>query len=489
MVESVLPGTAPLDGGFVIDTGSLTGRLHALQLYDDDDFLVEAVWRFVWSGLQNDEHVVVVCSRGHKATFEQRLWPRVPRAGEARCIILDAEETLARFMVGDMPDAVRFRTFVDALITDAHAQSARGQLRVYGEMVNLLWQSGRGGAALRLEELWQQAVAARGFTLLCGYVMGNFYRESHSQEFEHICHHHTHVMPTEAFALARDGDAARREIARLEQRARSLETELEDRRTLERRMRSASREARRLTEAARRGAGRDHPRAAEVKAFAEMLLVVLERDLPAPLHAVLTAAGLMRRDATANEARLDRIMSGVERALRMIAQLLDRTRAHLGMDADVSAPSSTPIDLASLVRGVVEKSRVAHPTRLIDVVSSPCVVGGNPDVLAQVIDTLLGNAVAHGDPSQPIRVTVAAEGRQRRVAVHNDGAPIDRANLPFLFDPEARGGRIGRGSDGLGLGLFVAQRAVAAHGGHLDVRSSKEAGTTFTMVLPAEAGL
>ena len=68
----------------------------------------------------------------------------------------------------------------------------------------------------------------------------------------------------------------------------------------------------------------------------------------------------------------------------------------------------------------------------------------------------------------------------------NAGPPIPREVLPHIFEPGRRGppGRGRKESSGLGLGLYIVQQIVLAHGGEISVRSSAEEGTTFTVSLP-----
>ena len=72
-------------------------------------------------------------------------------------------------------------------------------------------------------------------------------------------------------------------------------------------------------------------------------------------------------------------------------------------------------------------------------------------------------------------------GRDIAVTVHNEGTPISAASLPVLFEPFRRTVVRSERSKGLGLGLFISQQIIAAHGGHVEVVSSAERGTTFTV--------
>jgi two-component sensor histidine kinase len=104
------------------------------------------------------------------------------------------------------------------------------------------------------------------------------------------------------------------------------------------------------------------------------------------------------------------------------------------------------------------------------------------DRLAQVVSNLVGNAIQHGDGT-PITLTGQEQGDSVTLAVHNGGSPIPAEVLPFLFEPLARG-RAEGASHSIGLGLFIARAIVSAHGGDIQVSSSTNEGTTFTVRLP-----
>src|SRR6267143_937207 len=100
-------------------------------------------------------------------------------------------------------------------------------------MVDTLWREGQPQAAIRLEELWSDLGRARPFSLLCAYVMGNFFKEAHCEPFARICKAHDHVVPAESYSESDERDKRLRDISLLQQRARALETELKRRSELE----------------------------------------------------------------------------------------------------------------------------------------------------------------------------------------------------------------------------------------------------------------
>jgi PAS domain S-box-containing protein len=224
--------------------------------------------------------------------------------------------------------------------------------------------------------------------------------------------------------------------------------------------------------------------------FRETILGILGHDLRNPLSAILTTARLMaKRDPSkpTNPAQVERIVRSGERMYRMIEQLLDLTRARIAGGIPVRR-SPEPLAVAPIVGRIVDEIRGANPDRAIEFhVEEECAIRLDPDRFEQVVSNLLGNAVIHGDPQEPVTVRLESDATNGHVSlhVHNGGAPIDEGILPLLFNPFAvtTSRRTGSGA-GLGLGLYISERVVAAHGGEVKVRSTAGEGTRFTVSLP-----
>jgi signal transduction histidine kinase len=113
-------------------------------------------------------------------------------------------------------------------------------------------------------------------------------------------------------------------------------------------------------------------------------------------------------------------------------------------------------------------------------VEAGCLGEWDRDRLAQVLSNLLANAVQHSERGTPVTVTVSGTDAEATVSVHNLGEPIPTEVLPTVFDAFSSGSD----STGLGLGLYIAREIVLAHGGRIEVNSSRERGTVFTVTLP-----
>ena len=217
--------------------------------------------------------------------------------------------------------------------------------------------------------------------------------------------------------------------------------------------------------------------------FAEQLVGILAHDLRTPLQAVTMASHLLKRALPegSRSKPVERIASSTSRMGRMIEQILDLARCRLAGGIPIAR---APADLGDVIRGVVDELATAHPDRAIRCSVEPGLTGDwDADRLAQALTNLAGNALAHGSPTSPVQITARADGDRVVLEVHNDGNPIPADLLPVLFEPYRRG-RGTASSRGLGLGLFISDQIVRAHGGTLTVTSTAEDGTTFTVALP-----
>jgi PAS domain S-box-containing protein len=230
----------------------------------------------------------------------------------------------------------------------------------------------------------------------------------------------------------------------------------------------------------------DERRLQQAVEFEKQLVAIVSHDLRTPLGTMsLTAGTLLARDDLPEPARrgLTRIVSAVEQAARMIRDLLDLGRARLAGGIPIERRQ---VDLAPLAARLVEEHRAAWPGREIRLSVSGDTAGRwDPDRVAQALGNLVTNAAKYGAPGTPISVALEGSRDALRLSVHNVGDPIPADLLPTLFHPGARHAA-SRGDGGLGLGLFIVERIAAAHGGTVSVSSTREAGTTFTAVLPRD---
>lgn len=223
--------------------------------------------------------------------------------------------------------------------------------------------------------------------------------------------------------------------------------------------------------------------------FRDQLVAIVGHDLRTPLAVVLMAARLLQLRPTlapSDRTAVDRIIRQAERMSRMVHDLLDYSRLRLGQRLTIMRARC---DLAPIAADVVSALGVTHPNRALRLVVQGDTRGQwDTDRLAQVLSNLIANALAHGNPDSAVSVRVEPRKEEVLISVHNEGTPIPPDALGHIFEPFWRGGALldKRTSGGLGLGLFIVQEIVRAHGGTLGVRSSRSEGTTFSVALPRE---
>jgi PAS domain S-box-containing protein len=220
-------------------------------------------------------------------------------------------------------------------------------------------------------------------------------------------------------------------------------------------------------------------------AFEQQLVGIVSHDLRSPLNAIsLSAQALLRgEELTERQAKsVARLVAAAERATRMTRDLLDFTQARLGGGIPIDRKA---LDVHATVRQVLEEVQAAHPERVIDFRCSGDGQGAwDGDRLAQVVTNLVSNALTYSPPGTPVRVETRGEEREVLLCVHNQGPPIPADMLPRLFEPMRRGTEQGAAGRSIGLGLFIVDSIVRAHGGRIEVSSAEAAGTTFTVHLP-----
>jgi signal transduction histidine kinase len=223
----------------------------------------------------------------------------------------------------------------------------------------------------------------------------------------------------------------------------------------------------------------------------ELFIAILGHDLRSPISAVITSSQFMLETGGLQGPQLA-LMTGIVRSSRrmnrMVGDLLDFTRIRLGPGIPVVRQ---PMDMGEVAADAVAEMRAANPERELTLEHTGNLRGEwDAERISQVLANLLGNAVHHGSAHTAVGVTVAGDADGVVLRVHNRGAIIPAADVRGLFSPlkRLRGGAPAKSHAGnLGLGLYIAERIVTAHGGTIEVSSTAEAGTAFTVRLPRSA--
>lgn len=223
----------------------------------------------------------------------------------------------------------------------------------------------------------------------------------------------------------------------------------------------------------------------EVETTRDRFFAVLGHDLRTPLGLILTSSQFLLE--TSNLTDTERtLVAGMERSgrrmIELVRDLLDLALTRLGNGIPVRC---APMNMEVLVRDVVAEVSGSNPGSRIEVETSGPLAGAwDKARLGQALSNLVSNAVQHG--SRNALVTVTARGDADgmvTVSVANQGPPIPRDQLGGIFDA-MKGNADASDRRHLGLGLYIVDKIVEAHGGSIDIQSSEEEGTTFTVSLP-----
>jgi signal transduction histidine kinase len=138
------------------------------------------------------------------------------------------------------------------------------------------------------------------------------------------------------------------------------------------------------------------------------------------------------------------------------------------------ATEREPFDLARVVRGCVDGYRLAHPGReiLLAAPEEPVFLYGAPDLVAQLLDKLVDNALGFAREGTPLTVGLERKARVAFLTVANQGPPLPEEMSDRLFESmvSIRAGR-GDGAPHLGLGLYIVRLIAEFHGGVARARS------------------
>ncbi|HEY7374982.1 MAG TPA: MEDS domain-containing protein [Polyangia bacterium] len=302
-----------------------------MQFYENDGFLCQLLTDFAADGLRAGDAVILIATDAHRAEVRRRLIDRGvdPDAAVATggLSLLDARAVLAAVMVDGTPSYERFATSFRGMLEPARTGGRRA--RLFGEMVDVLWRDGNHGAAILLEEMANALMKDDPIAVLCAYAMDNFVKASDAAAFASVCVAHGDVRPAEGYALAGDADARSRETARLQQRARALESELAQRHDLEVALRQALDRERIASQAKDR------------------FLTLLGHELRNPLGAIVLGLDLIDAqlgNAAARERTL--VQREVKLLVRLVDDLLDAARAMHGGGSGAARSGASGFDIA-----------------------------------------------------------------------------------------------------------------------------------------------
>jgi PAS domain S-box-containing protein len=238
---------------------------HTVQFYAEDAALMDGLSGHIGEALEEGNAALVLATPEHREALTNRLRERgldiAQVMAEGRYVLLDAAETLSKFVLEGWPDPIRFEEAVarTAVRVKAAARGNPPRLAAFGEMVALLWAQGKFDTALRLEQLWNDLQRRESFSLHCAYPIRGFDRAEHTEAFLAICSEHSHVIPGESYTGLTSEDARLRNVSRLQQKAQALDVETTERKEAQQKLRQGEAELTDFLENALEGVQRSGP--------------------------------------------------------------------------------------------------------------------------------------------------------------------------------------------------------------------------------------
>jgi signal transduction histidine kinase len=225
----------------------------------------------------------------------------------------------------------------------------------------------------------------------------------------------------------------------------------------------------------------------EERDLRERFVAIVAHDLRGPLSTITMGVELLEREASLSRRRAlaVRMTRNLQQMDRMIHDLLDVHRVQAGQRLPLRLGRC---DLAEVAREVARELNAAEPGRFVVRGEGPVEGIWSAEDLRRALWNLATNAAKYGTADTPIELTVAGAEEGAWVSVHNEGSAIPLDEQASLFDPFRRTRASDAGPQrGWGLGLALVRGCAESHGGSVDVHSTADEGTTFTIRLPWDA--
>ena len=443
------------------------GHSHLVQLYESDGYLVRTVHDFIAAGWAAGEPALLIATKDHARALDEALELAGTEPQEARrsgrLVVLDAADTLARFMVNGQPDRVQFFQVVGDAIEAARND---GPLRAFGEMVAVLWAEGNVTGAIALERLWNELLVDLPVTLLCAYPMSGFNTGVGIDSFLAVCDEHTNVIPAESYSDLPSATDRLKNVAALQQQVGASLREHDQLRDKQAQLEAAL------------------SKLEELDRIRNDFVAMVVHDIRTPNAIVRHFLELLRSNwGQLDEDKIDDLLERSIANTNHVGHLVDDMLTVARLESGEFSFDIGPFDIAEVVYRAVGAAR-GDGTRRIEV----SIPDGLPEAQGdqtrqiQILNNLLSNALKFSSADSTVMVTARPERDAVRVSVIDQGIGIPAHEHDKLFQRFARVGAAK--TPGTGLGLYITKALVEGQGGEISFQSEPDVGSTFSYTVP-----
>ena len=227
-------------------------------------------------------------------------------------------------------------------------------------------------------------------------------------------------------------------------------------------------------------------RLAQYASYREQMASRLSHELRTPIAVVRSSLDNLKLSPLPDDARvyMERAQQGLTRLTHILTRMTEATR----LEQSVGEDERERFDLARVVTGCVDGYRVAYPqhTLKLELPSGEVIFNGAPEMIAQMLDKLVANAVEFSAAGTPIVVRLERGDTELRLSVENQGPLLPDAMRGRLFDSmvSVRGDQVSDAPH-LGLGLYIVRLIAEAHRGHAMAQNRDDGrGVVVSVVLP-----
>jgi two-component system phosphate regulon sensor histidine kinase PhoR len=232
--------------------------------------------------------------------------------------------------------------------------------------------------------------------------------------------------------------------------------------------------------------------ARRVEATRRDFIANVSHELRTPLAGIKAVVETLRDgaldDSEAAGEFLGRVDAEVDRLIHLVEELLQLARIESGAAPIVARPIQPAAVLGATVERFRHTAERAGVTLSLDLPPALPEIRADPERLDQALGNLVQNALKFTPAGGSVTVSATVAAEALRITVADTGRGIDAADLPRIFERFYVADRA-RANGGTGLGLAIVKHVVLAHGGTVEVESTPERGSAFTVSLPLALSL